>query len=165
MPKLFCNRIFRTLLVSACAALMLLGGSACQTLPGTAAERRAMMEAIRNEPPGDYFVGRRYYTNDYKFWGYVRRPREAWSAAEMVVLNENQQFAPDRAAGQLGKDDNFEYRLEGYFSGDMVYEPASNRFYPEFVLQGYELVSRNPPNIYSQGANRTPGSRTIYRPR
>jgi hypothetical protein len=29
-----------------------------------------------------------------------------------------------------------------------VYEPASNGIYPEFVLEGYELISANPPPIF-----------------
>ncbi|PYJ70752.1 MAG: hypothetical protein DME75_08720, partial [Verrucomicrobia bacterium] len=41
-----------------------------------------------------------------------------------------------------------EYKLYGYFSGDKVYEPASNTIYPEFVLKGYELISTNPPAIF-----------------
>jgi hypothetical protein len=36
----------------------------------------------------------------------------------------------------------------GGFSGDKVYEPASNGIYPEFVLKDYELISRNPPPIF-----------------
>ncbi len=43
---------------------------------------------------------------------------------------------------------NREYKLYGYFSGDKVYEPASNSIYPEFVLKGYELISMNPPPIF-----------------
>ena len=38
----------------------------------TATARTGMPEAIKAEPPGAYFVGRRYYKTEYKFWGYVR---------------------------------------------------------------------------------------------
>lgn len=144
---------------------LLAGGTGCQTTPGSATERRALMESIHNEPPGNYFVGRRYYTENYKFWGYVRKPRQPWTTAQMVVLNEQRRFAPDREAGTLGSDDNFEYRLYGYFSGDTVYEPASNDFYPEFVLEDYQLITERPFHIYGEGVRRSPGSRTVYRPR
>ena len=61
------------------------------------------------------------------------------------MLNEKQKLAPDRERLEFGGDNNYEYKLYGYFSGDKVYEPASNGIYPEFVLKGYELISMNPP--------------------
>ena len=103
---------------------------------------------IQAEPPGDYFIGRRYYKPDYHFWGYVRRPGQPWSTAQLVMLNENQKLAPDREQINFGFDNNYEYKLYGRFSGDKVYEPASNGVYPEFVLKGYELISTNPAPIF-----------------
>ncbi len=64
------------------------------------------------------------------------------------MLNEKQKLAPDREHLEFGSDNNYEYKLYGYFSGDKVYEPASNGIYPEFVLKGYELISMNPPPIF-----------------
>ena len=66
----------------------------------------------------------------------------------MVMLNEKQKLAPDREKLSFGSDNNYEYRLHGYFSGDKVYEPASNTVYPEFILKSYELISTNPPPIF-----------------
>ncbi len=85
---------------------------------------------------------------NYKFWGYVRRPGQPWSTSQLVMLNEKQKLAPDRAQNNIGSDNNYEYKLYGVFSGDNVYEPASNGMYPEFVLKNYELVSPNPPPIF-----------------
>src|ERR1700678_3346265 len=96
--------------------------------------RTAMLAAIKTEPPGDCCIGRRYYKVDYKFWGYVRKPGQDWSTAKMVMLNEQQKLAPDRELGKIGNDNNYEYKMYGEFSGQTVYEPASNGFYPEFVL-------------------------------
>jgi len=93
-------------------------------------------------------VGRRFYRRNYFFWGYVRQPRQPWSSAKLVMLNEQRKLAPDRQANTSGSDNNFEYRLQGYFSGQTVYEPASNSFYPEFVLTGYKLLSNQPPQIF-----------------
>jgi hypothetical protein len=107
-----------------------------------------MAQHIASETPGDYYIGRRYYKPDYKFWGYVRKPGQPWSSAEMVMLNEKEKLAPDRERLEFGSDNNYEYKLYGYFSGDKVYEPASNGIYPEFVLKGYELISTNPPPIF-----------------
>src|SRR5215470_13920298 len=127
-------------------ALFLAG---CQTVPqGIQEARIEMAQHIAAEQPGDYYIGRRYYKPDYKFWGYVRRPGQPWSSAQLVMLNEKEKLAPDRERLEFGSDNNYEYKLYGSFSGDTVYEPASNGFYPEFVLKRYELISSNPPPIF-----------------
>ena len=134
----------RLLVCSAAVAVFLLAG--CDTLPP---DVRAQRQAITQEPPGDYFIGRRYYNDNYKFWGYVRKPGQQWRDAKLVMFNEKQKLAPDRADNHLGEDNNCEYRLYGRFTGDNVYEPPSNRLLPEFELKGYELISRNPPPIFA----------------
>src|SRR5690349_14129993 len=106
--------------------------------------RAAMAAAIAAEAPGYYYIGRRYYKRDYKCWRYVRRPQQPWSTAQMVKMNEQEKLAPDRAQNTLGSDNNYEYKLYGDFSGQTVYEPASNGFYPEFALKNYELISVSP---------------------
>ena len=137
--------------------------------------RAQMSREIAAEPPGDYFIGRRYFKPTCKFWGYVRRPGAPWASAVLVVLNENQQLAPDRAqlgpgTGRsyekgVGFDNNYEYRLEGYFSGDKVYELVSNSIYPEFVLTGYELRSTHPAPIFaSQLRGAKPNPAVIEKP-
>jgi len=121
----------------------------CETMPEGIEQARAAMAAnIQAEPPGDYFIGRRYYKPEYHFWGYVRRPGQPWSSAELVMLNENHKLAPDREQINFGFDNNYEYKLYGYFSGDKVYEPASNGVYPEFILKGYEVISTRPAPIF-----------------
>jgi hypothetical protein len=133
----------RSLLVS----LVFLAG--CETMPeGIQQARLAAFQQIQAEPPGNYFIGRRYYKEDFHFWGYVRRPGQPWSTAQLVVLNENRKLAPDRKQLNIGSDNNYEYELRGYFSGDGVYELVSNRFLAEFVLQNYELISTSPPPIF-----------------
>jgi hypothetical protein len=148
--------------VFAAAALSLFVG--CQTVPsGIQNAKVAMAQRIAAEQPGDYYIGRRYFKPDFKFWGYVRRPNQPWSTAELVMLNEKQKLAPDREQVKFGFDNNYEYKLFGYFSGDKVYEPASNRMYPEFVLKGYEVISANPPPIFkSQFSGRTEAAQTRY---
>src|SRR5918997_7020485 len=73
--------------------------------------RTDLAARIGSEPPGDYWIGRRYYKPVFKFWGYVRRPGQPWSTAQMVMMNEQQKLAPDRQANQLGSDNNYEYKL------------------------------------------------------
>ena len=133
--------------------------SGCQTMPeGIRQARMEMTQRIAGEPTGEYFIGRRYYKPDFKFWGYIRRPGQPWSTAQLVMLNEEQKLAPDRERLDFGSDNNYEYKLYGYFSGDKVYEPASNTVYPEFVLKGYELVSTNPPAIFQSQFRGTPSA-------
>lgn len=126
--------------------------------------RLAMAAAIRAEPPGDYYIGRRYFKQDYKFWGYVRRPGQPWSTAKLVMMNEQTRLAPDREIGKLGSDNNTEYKLYGDFSGQTVYEPASNGFYPEFVLKSYEVRSVSPGSIYRTPGATDPARRVIAQP-
>ena len=130
----------------------------------TAKARGAMREEIKAEPVGAYFVGRRYYKTEYKFWGFVRQSGRPWSEAKLVMMNENQKLAPDRSSTKLGTDNNFEYKLSGNFSGETVYEPASNGMYPEFVLKGYELRTATPAPIYREAGATDPERRIIARP-
>ena len=150
------------LLIQVLAGALLL--ASCQTVPqGIQQARIDMANRIAAEPPGNYFIGRRYYKPDFKFWGYVRRPGQPWNSAVMVMLNEKQKLAPDRAQVNFGADNNYEYKLYGYFSGDKVYEPASNTIYPEFVLKGYEVISTNPPPIFkSQMSGAVEAGQTRY---
>jgi hypothetical protein len=128
--------------------------ASCESVPqGIQQARLQAAQRIQAEPPGDYFIGRRYYKPDYKFWGYVRRPGQPWNTAQLVMLNEKLKIAPDREQLSFGNDNNYEYKLTGYFTGDSVYEPASNSVYPEFVLKSYELISVSPSPIFKSRYN------------
>jgi hypothetical protein len=145
-----------------CLAAIFLAG--CVSGP-TGIQQQARLEnasRISGETPGDYFIGRRYFKTNYKFWGYVRRPGQPWSTSQLVMLNEKRKLAPDREANSFGSDNNYEYKLYGGFSGDKVYEPASNTIYPEFVLTKYELISTNPPPIFKSQAGA--GTLTVEKP-
>jgi len=152
--------------VSGFLALAFLCGffSGCETLPSDAPEIAAMNAAILSEPQGNYFVGRRQYKDVYKMWGWVREPGKPWKTARLVMFNEQKKLAPDREAGKLGSDNNYEYRLFGYYSGESIYEPASNRIYPEFVLTGYELINKHPARIYTMARQIDPTARILIPP-
>lgn len=146
-------------------AATLFQGCETMTMGGEdAARRQAMNEAIRMEAPGDYYIGRRFYKVDYKMWGWVRSPGQPWSTAKLVMLNEQQVLAPDRQQGRLGTDNNYEYKLTGYFSGDKVYEPASDTIYPEFVLKGCEVRSTNSAPIFQDRREADPEVRVLAPP-
>ena len=158
----------RSLFTSLCSAALLIALAGCDgpEQSGLKAAQLAQNQAILREPAGDYYVGRRYYNANYKFWGYIRKPGQPWREAKLVMLNEKQKLAPDREQNQFGVDNNFEYHLKGYFTGDTVYEPASNRFYPEFMLQSWEIVDKTPPSIFppNSGAYDTNSTTSIYQP-
>lgn len=156
----------KTLFKSGITFLLLILLAACEApIPdGIQSARIAMMDNIKAETPGDYFIGRRYYKQDYKFWGFIRQPGQPWSTAKLAMLNEQQKLAPDRAVNQIGNDNNYEYKLYGHFSGETVYEPASNGFYPEFVLTGYEMRSVSPAPIFHTAAATDPVRRVIGSP-
>ncbi len=159
------NALRRFLLLSLAALTLSLGACAGPTSTGgiqSNTDRASMTARIAAEPPGDYYIGRRYYKLQFKFWGYVRRPGQPWSTAQLVMMNEHNKLAPDRAANKLGSDNNAEYKLFGDYSGDKVYEPASNGMYPEFVLKDYELISTNPPPIFKSQRGGQPASTRIY---
>jgi hypothetical protein len=149
--------------------LFLLAGCATPMPSGIQQARIDQTAKIAAEPPGDYFIGRRYFKAPvFKFWGYVRKPGQPWNTAQLVVFNEKEKLAPDREKLNFGGDNNYEYKLYGMFSGQTVYEPASNGFYPEFVLKRYELISQNPAPIfksqYSDRAKAAVGKFQIEKP-
>jgi len=112
---------------------------------------------IAAEPAGDYFIGRRYFVQKTRFWGFLRRPRTSWSSSKLVIINEDRQRNPDRlpefrdnANGhRYGYDQNYEYRINGYYSGKTIYEPNSNQVLPEFVITGYQLLDSDPGWLFS----------------
>lgn len=126
--------------------------SQCATTSGggnlggpTVEERNAK---IASEPTGNFFYGRRYYVDKTRFWGYIRKPRESWNRAKLVMMREDKKRVPDRLPESgnpaYAYDNNYEYRIEGYFTGKEAYDPNSNQFLPEFMLTGYELLDRQP---------------------
>jgi len=61
------SRLFQSLVVGLC----FLAG--CETMPeGIQEARLAAFQRIQAEPPGNYFIGRRYYKQNFHFWGYIR---------------------------------------------------------------------------------------------
>ena len=133
------------------AALLLsnCGGSlGAGSMGGPTKEERSAQ--ISQEPTGDSFYGRRYFVNKTRFWGYLRKPRQAANQGKLVIFRESSKLNPDRlpengAAGQrYGFDQNYEYRIWGQYTGREVYDVNSNQFLPEFLLKDYQLVNTNP---------------------
>lgn len=143
--------LLRMILLCAAGGLLTQCGPSMQgpgNMGGPTLEERAAK--IASEPTGDFYYGRRYFVEKTRFWGYVRNPRQPWNMAKLVIFREDRKHSPDRLPehGQLGQryafDQNFEYRLRGYFTGAKAYEPNSNQFLDEFMLTGYEALDSNP---------------------
>ena len=138
------------LLGAACGLLTQCGPSSMGSgnLGGPTVEERNAK--IASEPTGDFYYGRRYHIEKTRFWGYVRQPRQSWSRAKLVIFREDKKQSPDRLSesGPPGQrfafDNNTEYRLNGYYTGQQAYDPNSNQVLPEFMLTGYEAVDRQP---------------------
>lgn len=116
---------------------------------------------IAAEPPGNYYIGRRWWTDGTRFWGYLREPGKPWSTAKLVIMNESITKQPDRVPeeGTLqvhGFDHNYEYRIWGSFTGQKIYDPNSNFVIPEFRLSKYELISQNPGFLFHPGEKYNP---------
>src|SRR2546423_10495508 len=134
--------------------LFLFAGCGTSMPSGIQQARVDQAQKIAAEPAGDYFIGHRYFKGSvFKFWGYVRKPGQPWNTAQLVVFNEKEKLAPDREKLSFGSDNNYEYKLYAVFTGQTAYQPASNGFYPEFVLKRYELISTNPPPIFKSQYN------------
>ena len=118
---------------------------------------RARNAGILAEPRGDWYIGRRYFTQKVRYWGYIRRPGELWESAKLVVMDENRGIhQPDRlpeipAGGgpAHGYDHNYEYRIWGSFTGQLCYDPNSDRELPLFAARKYEVISTSPGFLWS----------------
>lgn len=132
----------------------------------TVAERKA---SIKAEPSGDYFIGRRYYVQKTRFWGYLRKPGQAATRSRLVIMNESRILNPDRLPedGPPGKrygfDQNYEYRIEGRFSGREAYDPNSDQILPEFVPTRFTLIAKNPGWLFYPKDHYDPQRLTLVR--
>ena len=114
----------------------------------------ARRSEIRAEQPGNYYIGRRYWIDGTRFWGFVRRPGQQWDDGQLTIMNENRKLQPDRLPEKNpngpshGYDHNYEYKLVGGFTGAEVYDPNSNQVLPEFLLQDYEVRSKRPGFLF-----------------
>ena len=134
------------------------GGGAGKSLPASRMKSAAVQQrnqAIAMEPTGDHYVGRRWFTDGTRYWGYLRKPRQTWDQARLVVMNESIAHQPDRlpetptdGGRPHGYDHNYEYRIWGNFNGRKVYDPNSNLELPEFVIRKYQLINANPGFLF-----------------
>ena len=136
-------------------------GSSGKSLPAARMNSEAVRmrnQQIAQEPQGNFYIGRRWFTDGTRYWGYLRRPRQTWAQSQLVVMNESILHQPDRVpeiprdgSRAHGFDHNAEYRLWGTFTGVKVYDPNSNLILPEFRLSRYQLIDPNPGFLFYPG--------------
>ena len=139
--------------------------SSCSTGSGVSKPQIESAKLVRAkkiaaESRGDFYIGRRYYVDRMRFWGYLRKPGEPWSESSLVIINEKNKAVPDRLpeimesekeklgddptklkkVKRFGYDHNYEYKFMGSFSGSEVYDPNSNLFLKEFISLSFYLV-------------------------
>lgn len=126
----------------------------CDSLKSDCAALRAREAEIATEQTGDYYIGRRYYIPQTRFWGYVRRPQQSWREAKMVLMDESVVKNPDRGPEEplpgatFGRDNNVEYILTGKFTGKDGYDPNANLVLPIFRPTSYTVRNEEPGFLF-----------------
>jgi len=161
------NVFAKFLLVAGVATLTQCGGPmGTGNMGGPTQEERAAR--IASEPTGDFYYGRRYFVQKTRFWGYLRKPRQSWDKSKLVIFREDRKTNPDRMSengpdgNRYGFDQNYEYRIHGYYTGKTAYDPNSNQFLPEFMLTGYEVTDRHPGWVFRPDDQYDPLRITVY---
>jgi len=145
----------------------------CETTSGGGPQVASRNAAILAEPQGDFWIGRRFFVDKVRFWGYMRRPGQLWDKAELVVMDESRLKTPDRLPEQPsdsglahGYDHNYEYRLTGGFSGRKVYDPNADMELPVFSPANFEVLNRTPGFLFAPTDRYNPKyipAREVYR--
>ncbi len=110
---------------------------------------------ILQEPSGDYYIGRRYYMPETRFWGFLRRPNQSWKSAKLVIMDEKLTRTPDRGpekprrGATFGTDNNVEYIVYGNYESESTYEPNSNQILPTFLARGFKIRDLNPGFLFT----------------
>ena len=115
---------------------------------------QARNAAILSESRGDWYIGRRYYTEKCRYWGYLRKPGQLWESAQLVVMDESRGvLTPDRvseAPSGDGRAHGFDHNYEwGSFSGRRCYDPNADLQLPTFAARKYEVISARPGFLFN----------------
>ncbi len=154
----------RSLTTLCVACLMAVAAPSCTTSGGAGGPMLAARDAqILAEPRGDYYIGRRYFTDKTRYWGYVRKPGQLWDKAVLVLMDERRgRLTPDRLLEQPstgnahGYDHNYEYKISGAFTGQQAYDPNADMILPLFAATNYEVISAKPGFLFTPGERYNP---------
>ena len=158
------NKLYYILLCSSLPLLL----TQCSSLEHDVKEVNKRHAQIAQEPRGDYFIARRYHVPSTRFWGYVRRPGQSWRTAELVLMDESKARVPDRLPEDVGSpryayDNNYEYRVNGKFTGNYAYEPNSNMRLRVFQPTKFTLTNSQPGWLFKP-SEKYDKSKVSFRP-
>ncbi|SDU19483.1 hypothetical protein SAMN05444156_2530 [Verrucomicrobium sp. GAS474] len=103
------------------------------------------------------FIGHRYNEpEDTGGWGWVKLPEESWKKAHWVTLRETPGIAvaPWRTGGKRDSDQDYEYRLHGYFAPYRVYDPHTDEMLEVLIIDSVTPIEGASP---AKPLDRTPG--------
>ncbi len=100
-------------------------------------------------PPGgpmEEYVGHHKTDKLGSGWGWIKNVTEDWRKARWVSLRENAKSpAPWRALGSKTADEDFEYKVWGYFANHQAYDPIYDEMLDVFVIDHYESLGAAKP--------------------
>ena len=94
------------------------------------------------------FIGHRYNEpEDTGGWGWVKLPEQSWKKAVWVTLRETPgiAIAPWRALGKRDADQDYEYRIHGYFAPYKVYDPHTDEMLNVLVIESVAAIDGATP--------------------
>ena len=78
---------------------------------------------------------------------------DSLDTVELIMEFEKEELGDDptklEKVKRFGYDHNYEYKVNGKFSGRKVYDPNSNLLLREFILSDYRLINPDPGWLFS----------------
>lgn len=94
------------------------------------------------------YIGHRYYEERSGAWGWLKPEGESWKSAKWVTLKEDPLhgiFMPSRKMTKHSADQDFEYKMTGYYSEKLAYDPHMDERIPIFVIESYQSLGPAKP--------------------
>lgn len=116
---------------------------------------RSVVPVILNQAPptkrfsdGVTYIGHRYFEEKGGGWGWIKKDGDSWGSAKWVAIQEDPLrgiLVPSRKMSGRSADQDYEYKLTGYFSEKVAYDPHLDETMPVFVLESYQSLGQAKP--------------------
>lgn len=119
--------------------------TAAPTAPAAPAAPRLVNQAppAKRFTDGNTYIGHRYFEEKGGGWGWIKKEGDSWSSAKWVALREDPIrgiLMPSRKMGSRSADQNYEYKMTGFFADKEAYDPHLDETMPIFVLESYQSL-------------------------